>query len=197
MYPVVIPPLPPSIEWPGYRLRGLQPDDAAGWYRILSVAEVTEHTSFPPQTPESVGAMVEHCIAEYAAASSCRWALAGTADDALIGTCGFNRWSPELGWAELAYELAPGRWGAGLMSEAVRRAVRWSFRDAGFVRVHALTCDTNERSARLLERVGFTREGLLRSFRPIRGVPRDYWMYSILRSEFLPSAPSGSGAPAR
>jgi ribosomal-protein-alanine N-acetyltransferase len=179
--------LPPTLEWSGYRLRGLRLEDVPRWYELLSLPIVTEHTSYPPQTPESVRALLDRCLAGYASGSSCRWAIATVADNQLVGTCGFNTWSPEQGWAELAYELSPDRWGRGLMSEAVRRALRWAFHSAGFERVHAVTCVTNERSAQLLEHLGFSREGTLRSFRRVRGTPRDFWMYSLLKAE-LPAS---------
>jgi hypothetical protein len=35
----------------------------------------------------------------------------------------------------------------------------------------------SERSARVLARCGFEREGLLRSYRMVRGVPGDFWIY--------------------
>ena len=46
------------------------------------------------------------------------------------------------------------------------------------VRIQAAAVDTNVGSQRVLDRCGFVREGMLRSYRLIRGEPRDFWKYS-------------------
>jgi RimJ/RimL family protein N-acetyltransferase len=135
--------------------------------------------------------MVESRRRGYAEKTSCIWALVSPSDDRLIGTCGYNRWSLEHAWAELAFDLARGQWGTGRMSEAVLEALRWGFEAAGFNRIHAMVMTTNERSIRLLEKSRFSREGLLRSFRIARGTPRDFWIYSVLRTEWSPPSRHG------
>jgi len=183
--------LAPRIDRPGFRLRPLRVTDAPDWYAYLSDPRVIEHTSYPVQSPESVREMVERRIRGYAEATSCSWALARRSDDRLVGTCGFTSWSAPHGWAELAYDMEQGQWGAGLMSDAVRAALRWGFGVAGFNRVHALVMLSNARSIRLLEGVGFSREGCLRGFRIARGTPRDFWMYGLLRAEWQPEPAPG------
>ncbi|HET6371978.1 MAG TPA: GNAT family protein [Candidatus Polarisedimenticolia bacterium] len=186
-----IPPLAPTIEWGGLRLRGLRPEDAAGLLAYLSNPIVTEHTSIPPPSLEAVSGKIERCRRGYVEETSCTWALAERASDEVIGTCGYTSWSTDHGWAELSYDLAPARWGAGLMSQAVAAALRWAFDDAGFGRVHALVMTTNDRSTRLLERGRFTLEGTLRSYRIARGTPRDFRMYSLLRTEWEAASNGG------
>jgi len=58
--------------------------------------------------------------------------------------------------------------------------VEWCFSYLGAVRVQATVLDSNTRSARVLEKCGFQCEGLLRSFRMVRGHPRNFWIYSRL-----------------
>jgi [ribosomal protein S5]-alanine N-acetyltransferase len=191
---ITIPPLAPTIEGSGWRLRPLDPADAPVWHAYLSDPVVIEHTSYPALTPEAVLGMIEGYRRGYAEGRSCRWALARQADDRLIGTCGFNEWSGKHGVAELAYDLAREHWGAGLMTAAVAAAVQWAFAVVGFNRIHAVVMVSNDRSVRLLERLRFTREGTLRSFRIARGLPRDFWMYSLLRAEWEAES-SGDMAP--
>ncbi len=103
----------------------------------------------------------------------------------MIGTCGFNALSLNQGWAELAYDLNRLYWGRGLMTQAVEACLGWAFEQPGLNRVHAFVMVGNARSERVLERAGFTREGRLRAFRTCGGQPRDYWVFSILRPEWL------------
>jgi ribosomal-protein-alanine N-acetyltransferase len=54
-----------------------------------------------------------------------------------------------------------------------------------------VTLRSNERSAKVLARCGFEREGLLRSYRMVRGVPGDFWIYSyIVPIEASPPSPN-------
>ena len=118
-------------------------------------------------------------IADYATLKSLRWVLARKDDDELIGSCGYTRWLPEQRGAELGYDLAPAYWGFGLMTAAVRAAVAWAFDTALLSRVEALVMTTNGPSIAVLERTGFQKETTLVGYRVARGVPRDFYRYSI------------------
>ncbi len=187
---------PPRIELTGVRLRGLRPEDAVAWHAYLSDPLVIELTSYPVMSLAAVQSMIQRCREGYTSGSSCRWALATEADDELIGTCGFNALSGTQGWAELAYDLARPYWGRGFISQAIRPCLGWAFAQPEFNRVHAFVMVGNTRSERVLERARFTREGCLRAFRMCRGQAKDYWVFSILRSEWeqvLRGRPAPSG----
>lgn len=171
--------MPPSWSLGEFRLRPLRLTDAAAFHRYLSEPRVIEHTSFPELDLRSVEAMIARQLEGYAAAASCRWALADK-NDHLIGTCGFTNWSLTHAHAELAYDLAPTYWGRGLMRAAAQRVLAWAFESAGFNRVHAFVMTTNAPSIRLLEVLGFVREGTLREYRIARGVARDFHVYALL-----------------
>ena len=172
--------IPPKLVVGEYVLRALKSDDAAAWYAYLADPRVTEHTSWPPITLELVTSLAAKNIADYAQLESLRWALARRDDDELIGSCGYTRWAREQGTAELAYDLAPAYWGLGLMSAAVRAVVAWAFEGGSLSRVEAFVMTTNEASIALLERTGFRRERMLAGHRVARGVPRDFYLYSIV-----------------
>jgi RimJ/RimL family protein N-acetyltransferase len=86
---------------------------------------------------------------------------------------------------DVGYALARRWWRQGLMSEAVKAVVQWAFAQPEIYRVWA-TCDVeNIGSARLLERVGMEREGVLRRWlvHPnLSDAPRDCLCYSIVRT---------------
>ncbi|MGE0455907.1 MAG: GNAT family N-acetyltransferase [Vicinamibacteria bacterium] len=185
--------MPPTVQLAGARLRGLRPEDAAAWYHYLSDPVVTELTSYPTLTFAAVESMVEHYREGYTAGTSCKWAIAAGPDDTLVGTCGFNEWSRSQGWAELAYELAASHWGRGLATEAVGACLAWAFEQPRFNRVHAFVMVGNVRSERVLQRARFTREGCLRSYRTCRGLPRDFWVFSLLRPEWESMDNDGGG----
>lgn len=157
----------------------MRSSDAPAWHAYLSDPLVIEHTSFPVLSLAAVEAMVSGALEGYARAASRRWALAD-ARDTLIGTCGFSTWSLPHAHAELVYDLSRSFWGRGLMRAAAQQVLSWAFCTAGFNRVHAFVMTSNSPSLRLLESLGFTREGTLRHFRIARGIPKDFHVYARL-----------------
>ena len=173
--------VPPTLVIGEHVLRPFRSDDAAAWYAYLSDARVTEHTSWPPITSDLITGLVAKIIADYVELKSLRWALARGDDDELIGSCGYTSWLREQGTAELAYDLAPSYWGRGVMTAAVRAAVTWALATGFVSRVDALVMTSNEASIAVLERTGFRRERLLAGHRLVRGVRRDFYLYSACR----------------
>jgi RimJ/RimL family protein N-acetyltransferase len=87
--------------------------------------------------------------------------------------------------AEIGYTLAPDRQGHGYATEAVRAVLDRLFTVQGLHKVSA-ECDArNVASIRLLERLGFTREGLLRRHTWIKGEWTDDLLYGLLEEDFL------------
>ena len=72
-------------------------------------------------------------------------------DDEPIGTCGFHLWSRAYRRAEVGYEIAPGSWGRGLMTEALGAVLRHGFDRLLLHRVVACVHPDNAASLRLAE----------------------------------------------
>nr|BFE62374.1 GNAT family protein [Dactylosporangium thailandense] len=110
---------------------------------------------------------------------------------ALIGDVGANR-HDEGRQAEIGFTLAPGYQGHGYAAEAAGRVVHHLLAEEGLHRVHASVDARNERSARLLERLGFRREGLEVQSQWWKGEWTDDLRYAVLASEWSRSAPPGA-----
>jgi ribosomal-protein-alanine N-acetyltransferase len=178
----------PTLALEGARLRALRPDDAAALCAYLSDPAVTERTSYPDVTLPLAEAMVERARSRWAAGELGKWGLALSESDALVGTCGFNEWSPTHRWAELGFDLARAQWGRGLMRAAASAVLDWAFDEGHIDRAQAFVRVDNARSTRLLEALGFAREGRLRSFRVCRGQAHDFYVYGLLRAEWRAGA---------
>ncbi len=85
--------------------------------------------------------------------------------------------------AEIGYSLEEKHWGKGITTEAVRAMLSWALRDVGLAKVSAEADVRNERSWRLMEKVGMTRDGISRSDHVIHGVRTGMVWYSILLEE--------------
>jgi ribosomal-protein-alanine N-acetyltransferase len=81
---------------------------------------------------------------------------------------------------DLGYSLAEDRQGQGLMSEAVAAAIRYAFEELRLHRVKAAYLPTNERSGRLLRRLGFVVEGYARDYLLIQGEWRDQVLVGLV-----------------
>ena len=172
----------PESDHPEVALRPIAPADLPAWLEYLALPEVYEHTSWNDPKLEDLARHV-WSPAMSAPAGSLYLAIASRADDRLVGTIGFKNVVPEHRNAELGYDLAPAVWGRGIATHLCRSVVGWAHEHAGLLRVQAVALRSNAKSIRVLERAGFRHEGLLRSYRLVRGVPGDFHLYAhVVRS---------------
>ena len=104
----------------------------------------------------------------------------------VIGSCLLFRHEPASGRAEIGYVLGRAHWGQGLMLEAMRGFVDHTFDTLGLRRLEADVNPLNLASVRLLERLGFVREGLLRQRWVTKGQVSDSLLFGLLRGEGRP-----------
>lgn len=90
--------------------------------------------------------------------------------------------------AELGYELARWLWGQGFMAEAAAAVIDEAFRQLPIIKISATATAANERSTRLLEKLGMQREALLRQHWVHHGQVLDEVRYGLLRDEWAHSA---------
>ena len=111
-------------------------------------------------------------------------AIVDAESDEVIGSCDVRRPDPtDLAIGELGYLLIAGARGRGLATRAVRLLTDWSFGQLRMQRIQALVHPENPASGRVLERLGFRREGLLRSYRAEAHGREDRVIYAVLPGE--------------
>lgn len=108
------------------------------------------------------------------------WGITLHEQPQLIGTIGYYRLKLDHHRGEIGYMLAPGHWGKGLMSEALKAAVACGFDRFHFHSIEAITDPRNARSRTLLERNGFLLEGLFKENYFWNGEFQDSAVYSLL-----------------
>ena len=178
------PPLP-TLESPRLRLRPYRQDDARAIYALYSDPVVTRYWSFPAWTRREQASdylaarMALETPAVYA------WALAERECDRLIGTTTLFSLSGPHKRAEIGYSLLPARQGQGLATEALRTVLEHAFGPLGLERIEADVDPRNEPSWRLLEKLGFRREGLLRNRWRVDGEVCDSFLYGLLREDYV------------
>ena len=79
------------------------------------------------------------------------------------------------------------------IAEAARRCLEFLFDNLNAHRVSTIMRDTNPRSWKLAERLGFRREGHLRECRVENGVRYGLLRYGMLNNEFSSTVAAASG----
>lgn len=106
------------------------------------------------------------------------------ADDGLLGGLTFSNVRRGVVQATtLGYWMGAPHAGKGLMTEAVRASLTFVFGHLALHRLEAACLPGNASSIHLLEKVGFTREGLARRYLCIDGRWQDHLLYALLSDD--------------
>ena len=145
-------------------------------------AEVTKYVSWRShRTINETREFLRACLSAWEEGKSFHWAIVRKEDNQLVGMISARVDSHK--W-ELGYVLARACWGMGHMTEVVKRLVAWAFQQPEIYRVWAVCDVDNLASARVMEKAGMTREGILRrwSVHPnVSPAPRDSFCYSVAK----------------
>ncbi|WP_214769579.1 GNAT family protein [Exiguobacterium sp. s39] len=176
----------PTLKTDRLFLREVLPEDATSVLAYLSDEHVVKQMGLAAFQSEA-DALEE--IDWYASirreSSGIRFGIALQEDDVIIGSCGFLNQAERHQRAELGFELSPAYHGQGIAKEAAFAVIEYGFTELSLNRIEALVLPENTASQRLLERLGFQREGLLRQYEKTRSQFDDLYMYSILRSDWF------------
>lgn len=164
-------------------LRPWTPDDAASLARYANDPDVSANLrdAFPyPYALADAETYIEECV-EKEPLQLCR---AIVIDGEAVGSVGvFPQKDILCRSAELGDWLAKPFWGRGIMTAAVGQICREAFARFDIVRIEAAINARNIGSRRVVEKNGFTLEGILRQSVWKRGELLDACMYSLLREE--------------
>ncbi len=185
----------PTIRAGRVLLRSLDERDLDALFEVFSDPQVMRYWSSGPLADR---AAAETLLADIRAKAARRelyqWGVAGVDDDVVVGTCTLLQVDTGNGRAEVGYALAHAQWGRGLMTEALGALIGHAFGELGLRRLEADVDPRNAASIRLLERLGFRHEGLLRERWRVAGELQDTALYGLLARDFRP--PGGAGLPS-
>ena len=178
----------PEIAAGDLLLRPLHPDDADHLYAIFSNERVTEYYDLDTLTHRHQAIeLVDRFRRRFEGRIGLRWGIVRRdTPDRVLGTCGYNIWIQPSARAVLGFDLGQRYWRQGIMSRALRAALGFGFRQMDLNRVEALVFTENTASRRLLEKLGFSGDGVLREYELVGERFVDMAMYSLLRREWTP-----------
>ncbi|WP_433633800.1 GNAT family N-acetyltransferase [Nocardia sp. CA-120079] len=173
----------PVLETERLVLREWQPTDASDMFAFRSDPIAQRYNSEAHRNVSDTKALIATLRTAYAAEEQIQWALTRR-DDRPIGVFGFNSWQRFHRRAEVGYDLARTHWGQGIATEALTAIVRFGFDQMRLHRIQAHTIRTNEPSIRLLTRLGFHRDAVLRDYSLEEdGHFHDSTIWSLLEAE--------------
>ena len=111
------------------------------------------------------------------------WGIVEKHSNSFIGYIGFIRIYPDHCRAEIGYALKPEFWGKGYMYETINKLVRFGFEEMKLHSIEANVNPLNEKSKKVLERVGFKKEAYFRENYFFNGKFLDSVIYSLLEKD--------------
>jgi RimJ/RimL family protein N-acetyltransferase len=169
----------PVINGPRLTLARFHEGDLDAVHAFASDPVVCQFTTWGPSTIEDTRAF----LVEATQPTSDGHQVAVLLDDQVIGSAAVWTTSPQDRSGELGYTIHRDCWGRGYATEVANLLLQLGFERLGLERIAATCAPENAGSARVLEKVGFRREGLLRGHVLVRGTRRDSLLFGRLRTD--------------
>ena len=179
----------PTLLTRRLRLRPFDDTDANDLFELQSNAFVLRYWDSPPWSDRGRSErFIKACRQMAEEGAGARVAVDRDSDGAFIGWCHLSKWHPDYRSASLGFCFTEASWGHGYATEAARVLLRWAFDTLDLNRVQAEADTRNIASARVLEKLGFVREGTLREDFVVNGEVSDSWVFGLLRREWQPAS---------
>lgn len=170
----------------GAELRPLEPWQAEEFFAHMERGRdfIGEHIGFADAAKDLESA--RNLLQRYAdnTASDTQRIFGIWLDDKLVGGVLLRDLNVPQGRAEVGCWLEPAATGKGLITKAATLLIDWAIRERGVHRVEWLVSSKNAPSIAVARRLGMTRDGVLRSYHPHRGVRQDLEVWSVLAPEW-------------
>ncbi|WP_175872266.1 GNAT family N-acetyltransferase [Burkholderia sp. BCC0397] len=165
-------------------LRPLREADAQAFFEIWSDAEAMRYFSFSPMTQiEQAAERVARNLKTSASGQGLICVLELRETGEALGECSLFHANEQCRRAEIGFSLRRTFWRGGYMREAASAVIEHAFGALKLNRIEADIDPRNAASARLLERLGFVREGLLRERWIVGDEVSDSALYGLLASD--------------
>jgi ribosomal-protein-alanine N-acetyltransferase len=171
-------------------LREFQPSDAHWVYDIFSKDIVTRyHNLETMRSMKQVEVLVKIRASVFEDGLGIRWGITlKEASDKGIGSVGFYNLDDISHRAEIGYDLHPGFWRQGIMTEALTAVIDYRYSHLfpfSVNRIQALTYLDSQASGGLLFKLGFQEEGVARAFGYWKGAYHDLRTFSLLHRDWV------------
>ncbi|KLV23034.1 MULTISPECIES: GNAT family N-acetyltransferase [Niallia] len=174
----------PILETERLILRKVTLEDVEDMYYYGTNEDVSKYVTWKThKTLSDTREYIEFILSQYENKKIAPWGIEYKENGKFIGTIDFVSWQLKHKIAEIGYVISQDYWGKGIAPEAANEVIKFGFNNMDLVRIQA-RCDVeNIGSARVMEKVGMTFEGVIRKGIFVKGKHQDIKMYSILKEE--------------
>ncbi len=175
----------PTLTTARLRLRKMCMADVPAIYELCRRPESAQYVEWSAH--KNIGETqnyVQWVVSGYKKQISTTWVIELMPEKKVIGTCGFLNIDVHYKTAEIGYCLCSEYWGKGYASEAVWALLWYGFKDVGFIRIQARVMTGNHRSAALLERMGFCKEGTLKNAIYCKNTAHDIYLFAMTDGKY-------------
>lgn len=174
----------PVMETENLVLRKILLSDRAEIFAIYSDPEAMKYFGkYPHKTLIEADGMIYKVINAFQNGEGIRWGVALKNSNKLAGTAGIWRIDRKHFRGEIGYDLMPKYWRKGIMTEALRAIVDFGFSEMKLHTIEANADPNNIASTKLLEKLGFKKEGHLKESYFFDGKFTDNVIYSKINPE--------------
>lgn len=176
----------PVLETPRLRLRPLELSDTSAIQKAAGAREIADTMISLPH-PYPVGEAARYIArqqAEREVGRSATFTIEQKTEGWFCGLIEVRDIDREHSQGELSFWLTVEVWGRGFMSEVIQAVVRYGFEGLGLNRLYGYHMLRNPASGRVLGKIGFQQEGLLRQRVQKWGQFEDVVLWAILRQEW-------------
>ncbi|GKX66087.1 GNAT family N-acetyltransferase [Inconstantimicrobium mannanitabidum] len=164
-------------------LRGWKLEDLDDFYQYAKNPKVGPNAGWAPHESKETTLSILNSFIEKQQV----WAIQDKESGSVIGSIGLHddHKRSDTGAKMLGYVLSEDYWGKGIMPEAVQEILKYAFEEANVQLISVYHYDFNTTSKRVIEKVGFKFEGILRAAsKRYDGKIFDDYCYSMLRQEY-------------
>ena len=172
----------PTLTTKRLTLRPLRVHDTPAIFEMMSDEETMRFWDWPAFRDEStVRDIVAAQVSDMEAGTARYWAVAYSPNASAIGSVDLSEIDAHHSRAEVGFLFARKVWGKGFAREAMQAVTAHAFDALGIRRLWARFHTGNAASQRLLESLGFAREGTLKGHIQREGARRDCEIYGLMR----------------
>ena len=183
----------PTLKTSRLRLRPFLATDAEALCELAGAREVADSTAgFPhPYSPAAARAWIAGLPHFYQTDGAANFAVALQGVDELIGGAVLRDIDRENRRGELSFWLGVPWWGNGYATEAAWEVLHFGFSEFSLNRVDARHLVRNPAPRKVLEKLGMSREGVLRQAIRKWNSFEDVMIHSLLRSDVAAARETG------
>ncbi|WP_313893046.1 GNAT family protein [Psychrobacillus sp.] len=166
-------------------LREMEERDWEDVHKYASKEIVCQYQPWGPNNEQQTKDFVNEVLADAKKEGRTRFvfSIIDKENESMIGAGEFNIRDLANKTGEIGYIVNPDFWGNGIATEVAKLLIEFGFKQLQFHRIYA-TCDPrNIASSKVLEKVGMTKEGLLRENILLKDGWRDSFIFGILEQD--------------